>query len=276
MKKGRNGNVVDFGATLQEWPKRIWEWDEVRECYLPHLSKWKEQGMPLGAMVWVPAKGYERGAFEYLAARFDGQIMLLFPKKDGEVKEICIPCRDILAVRELRYVLDCRYLIYYEMDGKIECVAMPYNEATQYLFTPFLNCALQLDENFNAASRIRLNPRPEHLLHEAHELYSFSEAAYRLGDKIVHYEWGRNFQITKNFIFKTKKECSWILCEMEEGWCMIECGANYHETTYLYKKYGKVLLEEEKKLWKMEVEENGQPYLVRDLKYETRNVGKEK
>ena len=200
MKKGRNGNVVDFGATLQEWPKRIWEWDEVRECYLPHLSKWKEQGMPLEAMVWVPAKGYERGAFEYLAARFDGQIMLLFPKKDGEVKEICIPCRDILAVRELRYVLDCRYLIYYEMDGKIECVAMPYNEATQYLFTPFLNCALQLDENFNAASRIRLNPRPEHLLHEAHELYSFSEAAYRLGDKIVHYEWGRNFQITKNFM----------------------------------------------------------------------------
>ena len=247
--------------------------DEVRECYLPHLSKWKEEGMPLEAMVWVPAKGYERGAFEYMAARFNGEIMLLFPQKDQPVKEVRIACKDIVAIRELRYILDCRYLIYYEAEGKIECAAMPYNEATQYLFTPFLNCALGLEDEFSAADRIRRNPRPEHLLHEAHELYSFSEAAYRIGEKMIRYDWGKNYQITRNFIFKTKKECSWILCEMEEGWCMIECGANYHETTYLYKRHGKVTLDEGKKLWTMEVQENGSPYLIRNLKYETHKCG---
>lgn len=274
MKTGKNGNVVDYGATLQEWPKKIWAWDEVRDCYLPHLSEWKEQGMPLDHMVWIPAKNYEKGAFEYLAARFQGEIMLLFPQRDGKVKETRFACSNVVAVRELRYILDCRYLIYYKENNRIECAAMPYNQATQYLFTPFLNCALQLDADFSSTSRINEDSRPEHLLHEAHELYSFSEAAFRLGEKIHTYEWGKNYQITKRLFFKTKKECSWILCEMDEGWCMIECGANYHETTYLYKQCGKMIHDEGKKTLRMTVDENDQQFQVRELQYETRNCGR--
>ena len=52
--------IIDYGATLREWPKKIWSWEEVPEYYRGFTDSLREQGMPLSAMVWLPSKGYDR------------------------------------------------------------------------------------------------------------------------------------------------------------------------------------------------------------------------
>lgn len=261
--------VIDYGATLREWPKKIWEWEEVPEYYGPCIEPLREQGMPLSAMVWVPSKGYERGSYEYLAVRFGGKIFLFSPQKDGSIEQTVFDINSIVYIQDLEYMLNCEYRFYYQENGQIKRAALPYNQAVQYLFLPFLHTALGLEEDFSFTQRMKIHPRPEHLLHDDHALYSYSEAAYRLGEEIQDYDWGTYEVVTRKLFFHTKKECAWMLCRTKGGDCLIEYGANYHETIYLPAPFGEVFWQGENIL-RLTVKTGEKTYHIKDLVCKTR------
>ena len=123
--------IIDYGATLREWPKKIWSWEEVPDYYRTFTDSMREQGMPLSAMVWVPQKGYERGSYEYMGIHYNGRITLLMPEEDGGVREVSFAAEDIVYVQDLEYMLNCEYRFFYREEGQLKRVALPYNQAVQ-------------------------------------------------------------------------------------------------------------------------------------------------
>lgn len=263
--------IIDYGATLREWPKKIWSWEEVPEYYRRFTDSLREQGMPLSSMVWVPSKGYERDSYEYLGIHFDGRIILLKPEKNGKICQISFSAKDIVYIQDLEYMLNCEYRFFYRENGQMKRAELPYNQAVQYLFLPFLNMALGLEEGFSFSQRMKEHPRPEHLLHDDHALYSYSEAAFRLGEKITDYHWGKYEVSSRRLFFHTKKQCAWMLCHTEGGDCLIEYGANYHETIYLPGRASRVSWQEERQLLRLEAAVDEEVYPVKELYYSTKN-----
>ena len=130
--------------------------------------------------------------------------------------------------------------------------------------------ALGLSEDFSFSQRMKDNPRPEHLLHDDHALYSYSEAAFRMGERILDYQWGTYEVVSRRLFFYTKKQCAWMLCRTQGGNCLIEYGANYHETIYLPCRFGRVAWEEDKSLLRLSAAVAEEVYTVKELCYSTK------
>ena len=62
-----------------------------------------------------------------------------------------------------------------------------------------------------------------------------------------------------------------MLCHTEGGDCLIEYGANYHETIYLPGRASRVSWQEERQLLRLEAAVDEEVYPVKELYYSTKN-----
>lgn len=271
----RNEDVVDYGATLHEWPKKIWAEEEIPLVYRPYLQPLLDAGMKLDALVWVPAKGYIRNSYEYMAARTAQGILLLYPGEKDTMKQVQFESSQVVYVRNREYMLNCRLEFDYIEKDQCKTALMPYNKATQAMFLPFLNESLGLPGNYSLQEAMKCHPRPEHLLHEEHALYSYCEDAYRLGDEIQEYYWGKSHMYAKGIFFRKRRECAWILCEMERGCCLVEYGQDYHETLFLPKHRGAAQWNQEKSSISLELFTERGTSTVKELIYDSFRKGQE-
>ena len=224
--------ILDYSSpTTADWATRIWELGEIKPEYMPYLRDWLDSGLELEQLIFSPKVYNIRPRYEFMLAIKGSQIMLLQKDAEDNIEEILIDKKDIAFVQQTEELLRCTLCIGYVRDGRLKSVNIRYSQAAEYLFAPYLNMILDVPVGFNCYAAFQEHPCDEKLMHEQYALYNFSRNAFRMGDRILSYEWHEYSLCMYQMLF-LKKKPAFMLCRMQKGYVLIE---HYgHDVRYSY------------------------------------------
>lgn len=224
--------VLDYSSpTTADWATRIWEIDEIKPEYMEYLNDWLQQGLELEKLIFSPRVYNIRIYHEFMLAIKDKQIMLLQKDASNEIHKTLIDKEEIVYVQHTEELLRCTISIGYVENGQLNVINIRYSQAAEHLFKPYLDMVLDVPQDFNCYDAFREHPCDEKLMHEQYALYNFSRNAFRMGDRILDYQW--HYYRTGGYqsLF-LKMAPALMLCHMEKGYVLIE---HYgHNVRYSY------------------------------------------
>lgn len=180
--------AVDAASTLDSWPKRIYEWEQLPEEYRQPLKSWREAGMPSENVTYVPPNKLHRG---YAAAWFDKQVALLKKTDTGGIYPIFLRHQDVQAVSYEQKLLICEVTLYLSVRGKAKTERFSYNRMTDSYFLPILNLLMGQEADYELEILSHAPHQPEWLMQKSFAMYNYSKFAYRMDETIEYYCYGR-------------------------------------------------------------------------------------
>ena len=148
----------------------------------------------------------------------EGEIFYLKNEKN-KVRRTVLKCSQIEEIYTQRELLNAKIIVKYKadlQDGELETLEFPYIPSVYYLYDPFLNWMLGLDQEFVPALAEQEHPRPEKMYKESPVMYNYVLAAYRLGDYIGDYKYTSEQHRHKWMPWKKVLE-EWLEVPMSRG-----------------------------------------------------------
>lgn len=224
--------LLDYSSpTTADWATRIWELNEIKSEYMEYLKDWLDEGLELEKLIFSPRVYNIHIYYEFMLAIKDKQIMLLQKDVKGEIHKTLIDKKEIVYVQHTEELLRCTISIGYVENGELKVLNIRYSQAAEHLFLPYLDMVLDVPEGFNCYDAFRKHPCDEKMMQEQYSLYNFSRNAFRMGDRILDYEW-HYYRIGGYQSLFLKTTPALMLCHMEKGYVLIE---HYgHNVRYSY------------------------------------------
>lgn len=218
QKKKTEAIVVDKRPTMAEWPVRIWAMEEIPEIFDLEARKSMKGTFNQYHMVYSPIRRTAPDSFEYMFGYGEGEIFYLKNEKN-KVRRTVLKCSQIEEIYTQRELLNAKIIVKYKadlQDRELETMEFPYIPSVYYLYDPFLNWMLGLDQEFVPALAEQKHPRPEKLYKESPVMYNYVLAAYRLGDCIGDYKYTSEQHRHKWMPWKKVLE-EWLEVPMSRG-----------------------------------------------------------
>lgn len=119
---------------------------------------------------------------------------------------------NIFKIITRKELLDAEIII----ESKDGMIVFPYVSSSYYLYTPFLNWLMGLKVDFLPHIAEQKNSRPKKLYYDSLTVYSYSLAAYRLGDGFQKYSYKVEKRRKKLIPWKSSPE-EWLDILMDRG-----------------------------------------------------------
>ena len=198
---------VDNRPTMAEWPVKIWAKEEFPTWCLQEAEEWMQGAFEDYRFVYAPKRRTDERSYEYVFGYGKEQIFYKICGRDT----ITLPRSAVSNVRVKKELLN----VVLSIEGE-ELLHFPYVASTYYLYDPFLNWLLGLEESFQPAIAEQEYPRPQKLYEESLVMYNFSLGAYRLGSGFETYAYEQILHRHRLFPWKKSVEES-LKVEMERG-----------------------------------------------------------
>ena len=147
--------VVDKRPTMAEWPVRIWAMEEIPEIFDLEARKSMKGTFNQYHMVYSPICRTAPDSFEYMFGYGKEEIFYLRNEKN-EVRKTVLKFSQIEEIYTQRELLNAKIIVKYKadlQDRELATLEFPYIPSVYYLYDPFLNRMLGLDQEFVLAAR---------------------------------------------------------------------------------------------------------------------------
>ena len=148
---------------MAEWPVRIWAMEEIPEIFDLEARKSMKGTFNQYHMVYSPIRRTAPDSFEYMFGYGEGEIFYLKNEKN-KVRRTVLKCSQIEEIYTQRELLNAKIIVKYKadlQDRELETMEFPYIPSVYYLYDPFLNWMLGLDQEFVPALAEQEHPRPK-------------------------------------------------------------------------------------------------------------------
>ncbi len=207
----------DKRSILVSWPKRIYTWDELPAPFCPALQTWKNSGMPMENVAYIPRLFREEGEPEYVSAWWGTQALLqIF--QDGRTRAVLL---------EPGRIRRCCYherqphaLIEIEVDG-FGTVSFPYNKTRKQLRS-ILDIVLGNSPDAVFPTGHPQTPELQKFQEDSYSMYNLSRLCYRFGHRLLDFLFlrGRDRSLFRRvdpeyWIGATERGLTTISCDRE-------------------------------------------------------------
>ncbi len=224
---------VDKDPTASNFPRQIWEQDEVRPEYRRFLEPWFRKGIAPEHVLFVPRPWYQTGINEYMLAYLEEELMVLERREDGKIDRSVIKRDEISCFCSTEDLLKGCITVYRPERGRIKKTELYYNRVAKALFLPVINWLARRPDGFDCHKAAEGDAMPRRLRQEELALYNYGKDAYRFGNYGLGWEW-RRFR-PSGFLKKKKAVTpSCLLCEMEKGKVLILLTGSRADIWYLF------------------------------------------
>lgn len=215
---------MDRRPTLASWPKRIYEWEELPECFLLALADWRSRGLPPENVTYIPKVNQYSSEAEYVTA-WQGEEAVLLAGRGDCVKKM--PFR--IGGETVAYTVQ---LLKCTVDAALADASravFSYNKTKEEQLLPVLNLLLGNPPEFT--------PRTTHpagtfeaLKENSYAMYHTSTLCYRFGGEILDSLWlrGRAYGLGWR-----QQKPEWFLAKMGRGAVVIASDSYGTRTDYL-------------------------------------------
>ena len=214
----------DKRSILVSWPKRIYTWDELPAPFCPALQTWRNLGMPMENVAYIPRLFHEEGEPEYLSAWWGAQALLqIFQEgktravllEPGRVRRCCYHEKQPHALVEI------------EVDG-FGTVSFPYNKTRKQLRS-ILDIVLGNSPDAVFPTGHPQTPELQKLQDDSYSMYNLSRLCYRFGRRLLDFLWLRGRD--RNLFRRVDPEY-WVGAT-ERGLTAISCDRNGSRTVWI-------------------------------------------
>ncbi len=207
--------MPDGRPTMSEWPVRVWAEKELKEEFRIQARKWIKGEFEEYRFVYAPERKTAKNSYAYVFGYGKEEVLFLKKSEDG-VERILLRKDQVREAAVERELLNVQLKLYYEEKKERKELVFPYVASVYYLYDPFLNWVLNLEQDFQPTQAEGENPRPEKLYHESLPMYNFSLDAYRLGNGFQEYQYHKE-ECRSRWMPWKKHVKEWLKIDMEKG-----------------------------------------------------------